>query len=100
MSGTPIQSTADGIVTFAGWSGNYGYAVIIQHALGYSTLYGHASEVLVDVGMHINKGQPIALVGSTGLSTGSHVHYEVRKWNIPIPPNPFLDGSIIRRGLI
>ncbi len=77
--GTPIVATADGIVTVAGWnSGGYGNMVDIDHGNGIMTRYGHASQVVVVAGQHVRKGQLIAYMGSTGFSTGPHVHYEVQ----------------------
>ena len=76
--GTPILATADGIVEYAGWnSGGYGNMVDINHGNGIMTRYGHASQVVVSAGQHVSRGQIIALMGSTGFSTGPHVHYEV-----------------------
>ena len=76
--GTPILATADGIVEYAGWnSGGYGNMVDINHGNGIMTRYGHASQVIVSTGQHVTRGQVIALMGSTGFSTGPHVHYEV-----------------------
>ena len=76
--GTPIVATADGIVVVAGWnSGGYGNMVDIDHGNGLMTRYGHASQVLVSAGQYVKRGQIIALMGSTGFSTGPHVHYEV-----------------------
>ena len=77
--GTPIFATADGIVDYAGWnSGGYGNMVDIEHGNGIMTRYAHASQVLVSSGQSVKRGQIIALMGSTGFSTGPHVHYEVR----------------------
>ena len=76
--GTPIVATADGVVEYAGWnSGGYGNMVDINHGNGLMTRYGHASQVVVSVGQHVKRGQLIAYMGSTGFSTGPHVHYEV-----------------------
>lgn len=76
--GTPIVATADGVVTVAGWnSGGYGNMVDIDHGNGIMTRYGHASAVVVYPGQYVRKGQLIAYMGSTGFSTGPHVHYEV-----------------------
>ncbi len=89
--GTPIRATADGVVTAAGWnSGGYGNMVDIRHASGLLTRYGHASSVVVHIGQHVKRGQIIAYVGSTGYSTGPHVHYEVRLNGRPIDPMPYL----------
>lgn len=76
--GTPIHATADGVVTFAGWGGGYGNMVDIEHAGGISTRYGHAEALAVQAGQAVKKGQIIAYMGSTGYSTGPHLHYEVR----------------------
>ena len=77
-TGTPILATADGIVEYAGWnSGGYGNMVDINHGNGIMTRYGHGSQVVVAAGQHVVRGQIIMLMGSTGFSTGPHVHYEV-----------------------
>ncbi len=88
--GTPIQATAAGVVTFAGYSGGYGNLIEIDHGNGFVTRYGHNSVLLVTVGTKVNQGESIALMGSTGKSTGSHVHYEVRINGSPIDPMLFL----------
>ncbi len=76
--GTPIVATADGVVVYAGWNaGGYGNMVDIDHGNGLMTRYGHASQVVVSAGQFVRRGQVIALMGSTGFSTGPHVHYEV-----------------------
>lgn len=77
--GTPIVATADGIVDYAGWNaGGYGNMVDIDHGGGVMTRYAHASQVVVTAGQSVRRGQLIAYMGSTGFSTGPHVHYEVR----------------------
>jgi murein DD-endopeptidase MepM/ murein hydrolase activator NlpD len=89
--GTPIRATADGVVTTAGWnSGGYGNMVDIDHGNGIMTRYGHASSVIVAVGQHVKRGQVIAYMGSTGFSTGPHVHYEVRINGRPVDPAGYL----------
>lgn len=75
--GDPIHATADGSVIFAGWKGGYGNCVILKHGNNYGTLYGHMSKILVHEGQRISAGTVIGLLGSTGRSTGPHVHYEV-----------------------
>jgi murein DD-endopeptidase MepM/ murein hydrolase activator NlpD len=89
--GAPIKTTADGIVNYSGWSGGFGLIVIINHGFGYRTLYAHTSQTLVRKGQYVKKGEVIAQVGSSGLSTGAHVHYEVHRWRRPINPKPYLD---------
>jgi murein DD-endopeptidase MepM/ murein hydrolase activator NlpD len=84
--GTPIFATANGRVTFAGWKGGYGKLIIVKHPNGYQTYYGHCSRLLKRKGQIVEQGQVIARVGSTGLSTGPHVHYEVRVNGKPINP--------------
>lgn len=89
--GTPIKATADGVVTTAGWnSGGYGNMVEINHGHGVITRFGHASSVVVSAGQHVIRGQIIAYVGSTGFSTGPHVHYEVRINDRPVNPAGYL----------
>ena len=89
--GTPIVATADGVVTIAGWNaGGYGNMVDIDHGSGVSTRYGHASAVVVTVGQRVRRGQIIAYVGSTGHSTGPHLHYEVRLSGQPVNPTSYL----------
>jgi murein DD-endopeptidase MepM/ murein hydrolase activator NlpD len=77
-AGTPIYAAAGGTVTVAGWYYGYGYAVVIDHGNGYSTLYGHASSLGVSVGQTVSQGQYIAAMGSTGWSTANHLHLEVQ----------------------
>jgi murein DD-endopeptidase MepM/ murein hydrolase activator NlpD len=88
--GTLIYAADSGTVIFAGWYGGYGNAVIIDHGNRITTLYGHASELYVREGQAVQKGQPIASVGSTGFSTGPHLHFEVRSNGEPTDPAPFL----------
>ncbi len=76
--GTPINSAADGIVVFAGWNGGYGNLVEVKHADGTTTRYGHNSRLTVSVGQTVAKGQQVSEMGSTGHSTGSHLHFEIR----------------------
>ena len=77
--GTPIRATADGVVRHSGWTPNSGYTVVLEHGLGYSTIYAHNRKNLVKAGQRIKRGDVIAYLGSTGKSTGPHVHYEVWK---------------------
>ncbi len=77
-TGTPIYAAEAGKIERSGWSSGYGYNVVINHGNGIKTLYGHASKLLVSKGDSVSRGQTIALVGSTGWSTGPHIHFEVR----------------------
>lgn len=77
--GTPIQASLGGTVAHAGWIKGYGNSVILDHGDGTTTLYGHASELLVKAGEKVARGLEIAKVGSTGHSTGPHLHFEVRR---------------------
>ena len=88
--GSPIQAAETGVVIFAGWYGGYGNAVIVEHGDGLTTLYGHASRLNVREGQTVKKGDVIAAVGTTGLSTGPHLHFEVRRNGKPVDPMTFL----------
>ncbi|MEH2459277.1 murein hydrolase activator EnvC family protein [Nostoc sp.] len=88
--GSTIRAADSGIVIFAGWYGGYGRAVIIDHGKGITTLYGHTSELYVTEGQAVKRGQAIAAVGSTGLSTGPHLHFEVRRDGTPVNPANYL----------
>jgi murein DD-endopeptidase MepM/ murein hydrolase activator NlpD len=77
-TGDPIKATGNGVVIFAGWQSGYGKVLIISHGYGVTTLYGHNSKLLVEKGDKVKKEQVISKMGSTGRSTGSHLHYEVR----------------------
>lgn len=84
--GTTIRAAAGGYVAFAGWRSAYGNTVVIIHGKDASTFYGHCSGFLVSAGTTVKQGQPIALVGSTGLSTGPHLHFEVQRNGVSVPP--------------
>ena len=88
--GTPIVATAAGRVIQSGWLSGYGYAITVDHGNGLSTLYAHCSSLAYGVGAFIRKGQTIAYVGSTGISTGPHVHYEVLANGSQVNPAPYL----------
>ncbi len=88
-SGATIAAANSGKVILAGWNGGYGNCVIIDHGDGIATLYGHQSKILVSVGDKVGKGDTIGKVGSTGLSTGPHLHFEVRKDGKAINPMPY-----------
>ena len=85
-SGTPIYAPADGVVTFAGWSGDYGRLVKIQHEFGIETRYAHQNVIRVEVGQRVSRGDRIGDIGSSGRSTGPHLHYEVRVGGEPVNP--------------
>jgi murein DD-endopeptidase MepM/ murein hydrolase activator NlpD len=91
--GTPVYATADGIVDRAGRAGGYGNLVEIDHGKGIQTRYGHLSNILVKPNERVKRGQEIALMGSTGRSTGSHLHYEVRIDGRAVNPIPFLQTA-------
>lgn len=88
--GAPVKSMAKGMVTFAGRRGGYGNCIVIKHIGGYETLYGHLSKILVKTGQQIDIGEQIGKVGSTGRSTGPHLHYEVHRNGQKINPKSFL----------
>jgi murein DD-endopeptidase MepM/ murein hydrolase activator NlpD len=88
--GTAVRASAAGLVTFAGWRSGYGYTVIIRHGDGLETLYAHNSQLKVQAGTRVVKGQIIARVGSSGNSTGPHLHYEVIKDGQRVNPRHFL----------
>ena len=90
LSGLPVRATAKGIVVFSGEKAGYGKIVTIDHGYGYMTRYGHNSSLTVKVGDKVEKGDVIAKVGSTGRSTGPHVHYEVLVNGIPVNPQKFI----------
>lgn len=88
--GTPVIATADGTIVIAGWQRGYGWVVYIDHGNGISTRYGHLSRIDVEVGQTIRRGEQLGLVGSTGRSTGPHLHYEVRINGQPVSPLQYL----------
>ena len=88
--GTPIKAAESGKVILARYYGGYGNTVIIDHGNGLSTLYAHQSSLAVRYGESVDAAEVIGYVGSTGASTGPHLHFEVRKWGSPVDPEPFL----------
>ena len=93
--GTPIYATADGVVTTAEFSaGGYGNHVIIDHGFNYETLYGHMYRIRAQAGQRVKRGEVIGWVGSTGKSTGPHLHYEVHKRGIPVDPIYFFYNDL------
>ncbi len=89
-TGTPVHTTADGIVARAETAPGYGKLVVIDHGYGLKTYYGHNSKIYVKVGQRVQRGDRISAVGNTGSSTGSHVHYEVRRNGVPLNPRKFI----------
>jgi len=92
--GSNVHATAAGIVTASGWQAGYGWTVEIEHALGFSTTYGHNSKLLVRKGDEVAAGEVIALSGSSGRSTGPHVHYEILLGNGRVDPLKYLDTDL------
>jgi murein DD-endopeptidase MepM/ murein hydrolase activator NlpD len=88
--GTPVFAPADGTVVEAGWKNGYGQTVVLDHGNGLTTRYGHLSKVEVGVGQELKRGEELGLVGSTGRSTGPHLHYEVRLGDLPVSPLHYL----------
>lgn len=91
--GTPIYATADGTVIHAGWDGGYGRLVKIQHAFGIETRYAHMSQIRVEVGQKVSRGDRIGDMGNSGRSTGTHLHYEVRIGGAPVNPMTFIKAA-------
>ena len=91
--GTPIYATADGVVSFAGWYHGYGNLIEVAHGKAIETRYGHLSKLYVKPNTQVKRGQLIGLMGSTGRSTGSHLHYEVRIDGRAVNPVPFIQSA-------
>lgn len=89
-NGTAIKAAADGTITYAGWMGGYGNLIIISHGNGIQTYYGHCSKLYASVGKEVKAGDIIAAVGSTGNSTGNHLHFEIRKNGAQVNPQKYL----------
>lgn len=89
-TGTPVVAAASGTVTFSGWKGSYGYLMVITHSNGVQTYYGHCSKLYYSAGASVSQGQTIAAVGSTGNSTGPHLHFEIRVNGIAYNPQNYL----------
>lgn len=90
--GTPVKATADGIVSFSGWSGGGGNLAVIEHGFGFSTYYAHNRMVVVKVGQKVKRGDIIGYVGSTGNSTGPHLHYEIIRAGKVVNPLAYIQG--------
>jgi len=88
--GTPVLAPADGVVTYVGRKVDFGNIVSLDHGYGYLTRYGHNSKILVRAGQQVRRGQVIAFVGSTGKSTGPHLHYEVLRHGVPVDPQEYI----------
>ena len=91
--GSAILTTADGVVTFAGWSSGYGRLIKVQHAFGIETRYGHLSEIRVEVGQKVSRGDRIGDMGNSGRSTGTHLHYEIRIGGSAVNPMTFIKAA-------
>ena len=89
-TGTPIRAAADGRVLIASVRGGYGNTTVIDHGHSLSTLYGHQSQFLVEEGQQVKAGEVIGRVGSTGMSTGPHLHFETRVRGVPVDPANFI----------
>ena len=89
-SGSPIKAAASGTVTFAGWKGSYGNLLVITHSNGVQTYYGHCSKLYVSSGQTVSQGQTVAAVGSTGNSTGPHLHFEIRVNGVAYNPQNYV----------
>jgi murein DD-endopeptidase MepM/ murein hydrolase activator NlpD len=92
--GSKVLATKDGVVTSAGWQAGYGWAIEIEHEMGFKTTYGHNSKLLVQKGDEVRAGDVIALSGSSGRSTGPHLHYEMRLGDVPVDPLKYLDTDV------
>lgn len=88
--GTPALAVSSGVVEFAGWDGGYGSLVKLRHANGVETYYGHLSRIQVWRGERVDRGTELGITGSTGNSTGPHLHFEIRVDGRPVDPMPFL----------
>ncbi|NIZ40941.1 M23 family metallopeptidase [Entomospira entomophila] len=88
-SGSPVYASRTGTVTYTGYNNVLGYHIILQHPQGFETIYGHLTRYLVQKGQAVHAGEQIAISGNSGLSTGPHLHFEIRKNGIPVDPKPF-----------
>jgi murein DD-endopeptidase MepM/ murein hydrolase activator NlpD len=91
--GDPVYATADGTVTYAGWENGYGRLIKITHAFGIETRYGHLSQIGVNVGQKVSRGEKIGDMGNSGRSTGTHLHYEVRLSGTAVNPMTFIRAA-------
>jgi murein DD-endopeptidase MepM/ murein hydrolase activator NlpD len=97
-AGSPVIAPADGTVTFADYLGGYGRAVMVDHGHGISTRYGHLSNFAVTAGQYVHRGDTIGFVGTSGRSTGPHLHYEVRINDVPVNPYKYLRLTVAQVG--
>jgi murein DD-endopeptidase MepM/ murein hydrolase activator NlpD len=91
-SGDLVRASGSGYVLSAGWLGGHGRAVIIQHPAGYQTIYAHLRQIIIPMGAEVDAGSPIGFVGSSGRSTGPHLHFEVRQGGVPLDPLDVVEG--------
>lgn len=94
-AGTPVRASADGVVSRADWFSSYGLYISVEHGGEIQTRYGHLSRLNVAAGQTVRKGDVIGYVGSTGRSTGPHLHYEVRIAGTAVNPAPYMQGSML-----
>ncbi|HET7109607.1 MAG TPA: M23 family metallopeptidase, partial [Gemmatimonadales bacterium] len=94
-TGTPIEAPAAGRVVEVGWESGYGNVVVLDHGYGIETKFAHTSKVLVRTGQRVKRGDRIALVGSTGLATGPHLHYEVHVNGRPVNPLRYVLPEVV-----
>jgi murein DD-endopeptidase MepM/ murein hydrolase activator NlpD len=92
--GTPVQATADGVVSFSGWNGRGGNIVVIEDGNGFSTAFAHNTKTSVNVGQRVRRGDVISYSGSSGSSTGPHLHYEVWKGGRSVNPSDYIKGLV------
>ncbi len=94
-AGTAVRATADGLVSFAGWSGGYGRLIVVDHGNGVETYYAHLSRIAVVEGQEVRRGEQVGAVGTTGRSTAPHLHYEVRVGGAPMNPYHYLARAAV-----
>lgn len=92
--GTSVHATGSGVISYAGWMNGYGNLIQIEHEGGLSTRYGHLSRILVHDGEQVHQGDVIGRMGSTGRSTGNHLHYEIRRAGQPVNPQLYIGRSV------
>lgn len=95
--GTPVQATADGVILYAAPRSGYGNVVVIYHGNGISTRFGHLSAFDVEAGQRVKRGDVIGRAGNTGRSTGTHIHYEVREYDVPVDPLKYAPGYTVNK---